>query len=103
MPDMPASSRPRRGSGYAQPPDWRRTVARILTRDHRVCYLCGNAGATSVDHKVPVAEGGQHHDDNLAAVHPHPCHARKTEAERQRALARRSRRRPERRNPNLID
>ncbi|HET8581755.1 MAG TPA: HNH endonuclease signature motif containing protein [Jatrophihabitans sp.] len=96
-------TRPRRAPGYKQPPGWRRTVARIIARDRGVCYLCGKPGATSADHVKPVAEGGQHNDANLAAVHPHPCHAAKTEQERLRALRARARRRPPRRNPNLVD
>lgn len=92
----------RRPSGYTQPADWKRTVARIIRRDGALCHVCGKPGATSADHVVPVSEGGGHDDGNLRAVHPAPCHAAKTEAERRRAITRRARRRPARRNPNLI-
>lgn len=91
-----------RASGYTQPPGWKRTHARILRRDRGICYLCGQPGANTVDHVTPVAEGGSHADANLKAAHAHPCHAAKTERERLRGLARRQRRRPPRRNPNLL-
>lgn len=93
----------RRPSGYVQPPDWRRTVRRIIANHRGICHVCKRGGATSVDHIVPVAEGGTHDDTNLAPIHPAPCHRDKTERERKRAIARRARRRPTRRNPNLID
>lgn len=93
----------RRSSGYSQPSDWKRTVARIIRRDGALCYVCGRPGADTVDHVTPVAEGGTHRDGNLRAIHRAPCHAAKTERERLRGVARRARRRTPRRNPNLID
>lgn len=53
----------------------------MLRRDHGVCYVCHRAGADQVDHVVPVSQGGSDEDDNLAAIHSQPCHARKTAAE----------------------
>jgi 5-methylcytosine-specific restriction protein A len=92
----------RRPSGYVQPPGWKRTVARIIARDRGVCYLCGRPGADTADHVVPVSQGGSHHDSNLKAAHREPCHKAKTERERLAALRKRTRRRPVRRNPNLL-
>ena len=91
-----------RGPGYTQPGGWVATCVRILERDRGVCHVCRRPGATRVDHKVPVSQGGGHEDANLAAIHPEPCHADKTERERRAALARRSRARRPRRHPDLI-
>jgi 5-methylcytosine-specific restriction endonuclease McrA len=93
-----------RPSGYLQPGDWKRTHARILRRDGHRCYLCDDytRPADTVDHVVPVSQGGTHDDSNLAAAHQHPCHAAKTERERRQGLARRARKRPPRRNPNVL-
>jgi len=41
----------------------------VLARDGEVCHLCHQAGATSVDHIVPVAMGGTNDLANLAAAH----------------------------------
>lgn len=49
---------------------WRQTRDRVVRRDHGRCHLCGQPGATSADHLVPVAHGGALHDlGNLAACH----------------------------------
>lgn len=88
---------------YNRPADWHRTRARVLRRDHGICYVCGQPGADQVDHVRPVSQGGAHDDTNLAAIHARPCHAAKTQREQQAGKARRARRRPTRRNPNLID
>lgn len=69
-------------------------VPRILTRDHRICWLCGGPGADAVDHKQ---RGDDHSDANLAAAHdktwPH-CHRKKSSAEGNAARPR-ERREPE--------
>ena len=86
---------------YRQPPDWPRTRTRILNRDHRVCYVCGQPGATEVDHIRPVSEGGTHHDHNLAAIHT-TCHKTKTQQEAARARARKPKRqRPTEPHPGM--
>ncbi|MEH3033639.1 MAG: HNH endonuclease signature motif containing protein [Aeromicrobium erythreum] len=61
----------REASGRPQPSNWRTTERRILERDEYRCYL-GSHDATTVDHIVPVARGGSHDDDNLAAI-CQPC------------------------------
>lgn len=49
---------------------WRQTRDRVVRRDHGICHLCDQPGATSADHLVPVAHGGALHDlTNLAACH----------------------------------
>jgi 5-methylcytosine-specific restriction endonuclease McrA len=86
-----------RGPGYKQPGNWRTTVARILKRDQWRCYLDGKP-AISVDHIVPVAEGGTHDDDNLAAICP-GCKATKDEQDRRAGYARHQAQRGRRRAP----
>lgn len=63
------------------PRDWARTRRRILRRDQRMCYVCHEPGANAVDHIVPAVDHGSEADSNLAAIHEHPCHARKTARE----------------------
>lgn len=48
---------------------WRKLVAQVVRRDHGVCWLCGEAGATSADHLVRVREGGDDSLENLRAAH----------------------------------
>ena len=50
---------------------WRQVIVpRILRRDNGICHICGQPGADSADHLVPVAQGGPEWDPaNLAAVH----------------------------------
>lgn len=64
--------------------EWRRLRARIMRRDQGICYLCGKPGADTVDHKVPVSQGGTDDPSNLGAVHdrnaPH-CHRAKSARE----------------------
>jgi 5-methylcytosine-specific restriction protein A len=74
------------GHGRTSTREWRQTRTRILERDHWICYLCGQPGADTVDHKTPVAQGGSEHDDNLGAVHDNPCHRRKTASEGHEAM-----------------
>jgi 5-methylcytosine-specific restriction protein A len=66
-----------------------------MVRDGHRCTLCG-APAVQVDHIVPVAEGGTHDLDNLAAI-CQSCHDAKTKAESARGRERASRRRQQRR------
>ena len=65
-----------------RPSDFKERKARVLVRDGRRCYWCGQAGADHVDHVVAVADGGSWHDSNLASIHANPCHREKTLAER---------------------
>lgn len=91
-----------RASGYTQPQGWTATRARILRRDARTCYVCGNE-AHEVDHIIPVSQGGTHEDHNLAAICV-PCHRIKSERERREGFARRKprvkRERPREDHPN---
>jgi 5-methylcytosine-specific restriction enzyme A len=61
-----------------------RRAKRVLARYVGCCHLCGNPGATEVDHVVPLAEGGADDETNLAPVHE-GCHREKTQAEARRA------------------
>lgn len=55
---------------------WRRTRLLVLERDGWTCHLCGELGATTVDHLVPVHLGGGDDLGNLAAAHL-GCNSRK--------------------------
>lgn len=85
------------------PPRWEQTRRRILKRDGHICYICGQPGAGSVDHIVPVSLGGGEEDSNLASVHEYPCHASKTarEARMLNPMAV-SRKRSEEEHPGLV-
>ena len=49
---------------------WRALRPAILARDGYVCQLCGLPGADSVDHIIPMAQGGDRLDpSNLRAAH----------------------------------
>jgi len=48
----------------------------IAVRDGGICWLCGGPGATSADHVVALADGGDNVPHNLKAVHPHCNHAK---------------------------
>lgn len=49
--------------------EWARTRSRIFARDDFTCRYCGaRGGSLECDHVVPVAKGGSHDDDNLAAA-----------------------------------
>lgn len=95
----PSSSRPR-------PSTWPATVAAVLDRDGHVCQIRepGCTGeATTVDHIVPVAEGGSDAADNLRGACP-GCNDRKRRREAavgQRARAARARH-PVERHPGIV-
>lgn len=79
---------------------WRRLRLQVLERDEGVCRLCGDPGATEVDHIVNVASGGAELDPaNCQAVHT-LCHRKKTSAEANAARPR-EKRAPER-HPGLL-
>ena len=80
---------------YTEPKGWEATRQRIFARDKSICHVCGLAGATQVDHIIPVSAGGTHNDDNLAPIHHRPCHTRKTRQQQQRKPAPTERRTPE--------
>lgn len=78
-------------------------VPRILARDGGVCYLCGQLGADTVDHRQ---RGDDHRDQNLGAVHdlnPPHCHRRKSsqEGNAARAAHRGVQKHPGERHPGL--
>lgn len=68
-------------SGWAQ----QRRAKRILRRYDGICHVCGQPGASEVDHVIPLGEGGPDVEDNLRPIHPDPCHKRKTQEEAARA------------------
>lgn len=41
----------------------------VLARDGTICWICGKAGANSVDHLTPRSAGGSDDPSNLAAAH----------------------------------
>jgi 5-methylcytosine-specific restriction protein A len=57
---------------------WQTIRRRVLDRDLGTCYLCDQAGADTVDHLIPVADGGTSRLDNLASAHA-DCHERRHE------------------------
>lgn len=68
----------------------------------RVCNGCDRSDvALTLDHIVPLAEGGTHTLSNAQWL-CHPCHDRKTAAERARGQARRSAKRPAETHPMLL-
>lgn len=50
-----------------------------------ICTDCGNVirpgQKKAFDHETPLADGGEHSEANLRAIHEKPCHAIKTVAE----------------------
>lgn len=64
----------------------RKKLKRVLERDGRVCWLCGNRidkkapagspGALSVDHVVPLNRGGSNAVENLRVAH-RSCNTRR--------------------------
>lgn len=50
-----------------------------------ICPDCGNAirpgQKKAFDHRTPLADGGEHSEANLRAIHEKPCHAIKTVTE----------------------
>lgn len=57
---------------------WRQVIVpRIIRRDNGICHICGQPGADTADHIIPVADGGTDHETNLAAAHHIPCNVRR--------------------------
>ena len=49
---------------------WRQLRAQILHASGGICWLCGRPGADTVDHIVPLSDGGHPLDPaNLRAAH----------------------------------
>jgi 5-methylcytosine-specific restriction enzyme A len=72
-------------SGWQQ----QRDAEYVLYRDDTICHVCGKAGATIVDHVIPVGEGGADTLENKAPIHAEPCHRVKSAEEAARGRARR--------------
>lgn len=69
------------------PTDWPQRCAAVRARDGDTCWLCGQPGADTIDHKQV---GDNHELDNLAPVHdrnPPHCHRYKSSAEGNTARA----------------
>ena len=60
--------------------DWRRARAKALERAGRRCEQCRSGMSLSVDHIVPVSQGGTHDQGNLMVL-CRTCHAAKTATE----------------------
>jgi 5-methylcytosine-specific restriction endonuclease McrA len=58
----------------------------ILARENYVCHLCGFYGADTIDHLLPLADGGGYTHENLRAAH-RSCNSRRS-AERTNAMRR---------------
>ena len=71
-------------TGHAE----QRRAKRILHRYGSICHVCHEGAADEVDHVIPLAEGGEDHEDNLRPIHRSPCHLEKTRRERERGRAR---------------
>ena len=62
---MPTGAHGRKGGR-----PWQRLVAEVIARDAGICWLCGEPGATSGDHVIPLAKGGVELDpNNVRAAH----------------------------------
>ena len=47
---------------------WKKTRKRIIARDQGICAYCGAENATTVDHVIPVARGGDDNENNLVCA-----------------------------------
>jgi 5-methylcytosine-specific restriction endonuclease McrA len=56
---------------------WTRISRLVLERDHHICHICGLPGATTVDHLVPRAHGGDSSDTDLLAAAHRSCNSRR--------------------------
>lgn len=79
-PDHTRGTKTQRGYGR----QWTQARARALHAQPRC--TCG-APATTVDHVIPLAEGGTHHPSNLRPL-CNPCHTTKTSQDAARGRAR---------------
>lgn len=67
---------------------WQRIRRQVLATSD-ICWICGQPGADSVDHKIPLARGGTNDRHNLAPAHMHPCNRAKGDKQ-QAPIVRRS-------------
>ncbi len=59
---------------------------RRLLKQSDVCHICGQPGADSIDHKVPIARGGTEDRHNLAPAHHNaPPHCNRLKGDREYA------------------
>lgn len=82
------------------PTNWPALRRAIFARDGHTCWICGQPGADTIDHKV---QGDDHSLTNLAPVHdrnPPHCHRFKSSSEG--VAARTKRRRTPEPHPGLI-
>lgn len=47
---------------------WKQMRAAILIASD-ICWMCGRPGADTVDHLVPLSQGGSNHPSNLRPAH----------------------------------
>lgn len=68
---------------------WSRVKAAVIRRDGGRCHLCGELGADTADHLVPVSHGGALYAmSNLAAAHHNPCNLIRGDRDIEEARAR---------------
>lgn len=61
---MSHTERNGRGTAY-----WKRIRLQVLAVSGGICWLCGRPGADTVDHVVPLEDGGTNDLANLRAAH----------------------------------
>jgi len=77
---------------------WRRKRERVFNRDKFLCQICLQQGRVTAielsgkdagvcDHRIPIAEGGTDHEENLQTI-CQPCDREKTAQESARGLKR---------------
>ena len=59
---------------------WKRLRKMVLCRDP-ICKICNRRASTSVDHIIPVTQGGKEEMDNLQGL-CEKCHNRKSAKEK---------------------
>lgn len=57
---------------------WRELRDRLLKASD-ICWICGQPGADSIDHVIPLARGGTDDPSNLRPAHMHPCNRAKSD------------------------
>ena len=64
-------------SGWEQ----QRRAKSVLRKHGYICHVCGQFGADTADHVIPLAHGGADKLSNLRPIHAEPCHREKTARE----------------------